>query len=662
MSDEKDNIPLYNSRIVDNYIKLIKAKYSYIDVEDLLKFARMETYQVKDEAHWFTQNHINRFHERLKEVTGNRDIAREAGRYAASPDALGIMRRYVLGLIGPQNAYELIGNYASKFTKSTTVKAFNRGPDKVEIVVTPNEGVKEEPYQCENRLGFFDAISTLFNYKLPQIEHPECTFLGGEACKYIVTWDKPLSYYWKKVRLISTFVLFVICTLSTLTLPLLNTVIVFGSSAILLLLITLYINKLDNTDLKNAVGVLQQSSDELTRQVSLNYENALLVNEVSQALSKELELNNILNNVINILQKRLDYDRGLILLANPDKTRLVTKAGFGYKPNELSRFMMSSGFHLDRKESKGVFILCFNLQRPYLVNDLSEIEESLTRRSLDFAKRMGVKSFICCPIIYEDESLGVLAVDNIKTKTPLLQRDINILMGIAHQIGISIHNAKLIDARFKQFQSILQVLAATTDARDPITAGHSEQVTEYAVGICSELELSQSYTEMIRVASLLHDYGKIGVDDSILKKPGRLSQDEYEQIKTHASKTRNILEQINFEGIYREVPEIAGAHHEKLDGTGYPLGLTSERIHFGAKIIAVADVFEALTSRRHYRDPMPINEAFDNLIESVGTHFDKDCVEALIGYYNSNASIPYLYNNPFKSTLENIKQQSEPIW
>ena len=83
----------------------------------------------------------------------------------------------------------------------------------------------------------------------------------------------------------------------------------------------------------------------------------------------------------------------------------------------------------------------------------------------------------------------------------------------------------------RQFQSILQVLAATTDARDPITAGHSTQVTEYAVGICNELGLSYNYTEMIRVASLLHDYGKIGVDDAILKKPGRLTSDEYEHIK-----------------------------------------------------------------------------------------------------------------------------------
>jgi len=322
-------------------------------------------------------------------------------------------------------------------------------------------------------------------------------------------------------------------------------------------------------------------------------------------------------------------------LANQDKTRLIAKGGFGYDPAQLNKFMLSgTWFHLDNINSKGVFVQSFHQKKPFLINNIDDIKDSITEKSFEFAKKLGVKSFLCCPIIYEDESLGVLAVDNVGTKKPLFQRDINILTGVANQIGISIHNAKLIEARFQQFQSILQVLAATTDARDPITAGHSEKVTEYAVGICNELGLSYNYTEMIRVASLLHDYGKIGVDDAILKKPGRLNDKEYEHIKSHAFKSRQILERINFEGIYQEVPEVAGAHHEKLDGSGYPDGLTEDEIPFGAKVIAAADVFEALTSKRHYRDPMKTNEAIEILVKGIGTHFDKDCVEALINYYN----------------------------
>ena len=110
--------PLYNSRIVDNYIKLIRNSYSFIDVDGLLSFAGMSRHQVEDEAHWFTQEQLNGFHKRLRELTGNKDIAREAGRYAASPDALGTMRRYMLGFVGPHIAYEHSRKSASQFMRS----------------------------------------------------------------------------------------------------------------------------------------------------------------------------------------------------------------------------------------------------------------------------------------------------------------------------------------------------------------------------------------------------------------------------------------------------------------------------------------------------------------------------------------------------------------
>ena len=210
----------------------------------------------------------------------------------------------------------------------------------------------------------------------------------------------------------------------------------------------------------------------------------------------------------------------------------------------------------------------------------------------------------------------------------------SLLMGIAPIIGISVRNASLIDMKEKQFKSLLEVLAASIDARDTLTAGHSLKVTEYAVGICGELNLSSDYTEMIRVSALLHDYGKIAVPDAILKKTGKLTAPEYEVVKRHSSVTKELLERINFEGILAQVPEVAGAHHEKLDGSGYPYGLKGKEIPLGAKIIAVADFFEAITAKRHYRDPMPLNVAFALLQEEVGVHFERRIVDAMISYYN----------------------------
>ncbi|MFQ3620182.1 MAG: HD-GYP domain-containing protein, partial [Spirochaetales bacterium] len=235
---------------------------------------------------------------------------------------------------------------------------------------------------------------------------------------------------------------------------------------------------------------------------------------------------------------------------------------------------------------------------------------------------------------------------------------LNLLMGIAPEIGISIHNALMIESQQRQFQSVLQTLAASIDARDFLTAGHSEKVTAYAVGICQELGLSREYTEMIKVASQLHDYGKIGIRDSILKKPGPLNSKEREEIKSHAEKTEQILRNIHFEGIFKEVPLIAGAHHEWVDGSGYPRGLKGEEIPLGARIIAVADFFEAITSKRHYREPMSFEQAIQVLKDESGRHLDPMVVDAFIAYITGIRTLkPYLSTQPVANYFPDARPQ-----
>ena len=627
-----DNRPLYNSRIIKTYMKFIKSRYNYIDVNELLSFSKIEPYQVEDEGHWFTQEQVDLFYEKVRKLTGNKDIAREAGRYATSPDALGTMRLYVLGLIGPAQAYEMVGKYASKFVKSSNYESKKIGFNRVEITVTPNGGVNEKLYQCENRMGYFEAIAGLFNYRHPKIQHPECLFKDGKVCRYIISWQKSRYAFWRKVRNYFALLLLALCLDFYYIYPDITSLVILPFSVLLVLWLTLYSRGLEIQELNAAINNLRDSSEQLVEQINVNYNNALLINEIGLAISKYIDIDDILTSIAKVLEKRLDYDRGMILLANEDRTKLIFRAGFGYTDEQLN-ILKNTSFHLGRPESKGLFIVSFREQRPFLINDIDEIKEELSPRSLEFAKKMGAKAFICCPIVYEEEPLGILVVDNIKTKRPLVQSDINLMMGIAPQIGISIHNAMLTEAKERQFRSILQVLAASIDARDPLTAGHSEKVTEYAVGICEELGMTKDYCEMIRVAALLHDYGKIGIKDDILKKNTSLSIEEHEEIKTHVEKTKKILEQVNFEGIYTEVPQIVECHHEKIDGSGYPKGLKGEEIPLGAKILAVADFFEAVTSKRHYREPMPLDTAFELLMDKSDIHFDRKIVEAFMRHY-----------------------------
>jgi HD-GYP domain-containing protein (c-di-GMP phosphodiesterase class II) len=622
--------PLYNSRITDTYIKLIKNKYSFVNITELLDYAGMSPYEVADQGHWFTQEQVNRFHERLLKLTGNENLAREAGRYAASPDAIGMMRQYFLGLVGPAKAYEMIGKATNNnFVRSSIYASRKLAANKVEITVTPRPGTKEQPFQCQNRIGFFEAVAAAFDVKLPRIEHTECMFQGGQVCRYIVSWEKSSHTFWEYTRNYTALFLSLLTAASIAISPQQGLERVLPASALAVLLMSVIALHSEKKALLAGQLNLKDLSDNLFKQLEINYNNALVTNDIGQVISKQTRLHDILDNVVQVLEKRLDYSRGLILLANPEKTKLVFHAGFGYFDEQLS-FLSKTTFQLDRPEAKGVFVVSFREQRPFLVGDINEIGGNLSGKSQNFAKQLLSQTFICCPIICEGESLGIIAVDNLKSKRPLVQSDVTLLMSIAPVIGIAIHNANLHEAKSTQFSSFLKVMAASIDARDPLTAGHSEKVTEYCEEICHELGLAEDEVEMIRVAALLHDYGKIGVPDAILKKNGRLSDLEYEIVKTHCHKTRDILEQVNFEGIYRQVPEIAGAHHEKIDGTGYPKGLKGKDIPLGAKIIAVADFFEAVTSQRHYRDPMQMEEAFRLLREGSGSHFERHIVEAFI--------------------------------
>jgi HD-GYP domain-containing protein (c-di-GMP phosphodiesterase class II) len=642
--EETGDVALYNSRVINPYIKLIKNKYSYVNISELLSYADMKSYEVADQGHWFTQEQVNRFQEKLQELTGNDDIAREAGRYAASPEAMGVMWQYVLGMVGPATVFALAGKVAGNFTRSSDYSSKRISSNKVELIVRIRDNCREQPFQCQSRMGWFEAMAAAVNHKVLNIEHPECLFQGGEICRYLISWERNLSDHLKTSRILAGIAAILAVAGYAVFDPKLAFSSVLPLVTIMLLVLSILVEKVEKRELLSILDNLRVSTDKLLEQIDINYNNALMTNEVGQAITKQssmqideyadshANIENILQNVVQIFEKRLDYKRGLILLSNSAKTRLEIKAGFGYE-DEHRELLKKSAFNLNRPQSRGAFVVSFREQKPILINELADIEDSLSLRSKAFARKMGAQSFICCPIICDGESIGVLAVDNPRSNRPLVNSDMSLLMGIAPVIGIAIRHAEHIEVRNRQFKSLLQLLAATIDARDPLTAGHSEKVTEYALGICREMELSTDQREMIRVAALLHDYGKIAVPDAILKKTGRLTIEEYEIVKTHSEKSREILEQINFEGIFKQVPEVAGAHHEKMDGSGYPRGIKGKEIPLGARIIAVADFFEAITSKRHYREPMPLEVAFRLLHEESGVHFDKKVVEAFSRYF-----------------------------
>ena len=623
---------LYSSRIISTYIKFLRKEYSHVDINDILTYAGMEKYQVEDEAYWFTQQQVDLFNERAVGLTGKDDIAREAGRFGLSPDSLGFVKSYILGCLSIGRVWEMGAKVSHKFSKSCTYESERLAPNQTKIVVTPKPGVQEKPYQCQNRMGYFEAVCTLFRHKFPQIEHTKCMFRGDDCCEYVVTWREFSYETWKKIRAFAGTCLSAAAVAMLVLYPPAGPVAVAVVLAVLLVFSS-YIWKLERREFQNGINNLSLSTEEVVKKMETSIKNMDFARQVVVALSLESNREGMMKQITSLFEKELDYDRGMIFLANKEKSRLEFYDSFGYTEKYMP-LLKKMNPNL-RPDSTGVFTVCFRERRPFLINDLDEIAEKLSSRSLDFAKQMGAKAFICVPIVSSNETLGVLALDNVVTKRPLLQSDLDLLLRLAPEIGMAVQNAMASEDKQRQFHSILQALASSIDARDPLTAGHSDRVTRFAIGIAHEIGLSYEMIEMIRVSALLHDYGKIGIADAILKKPGKLTDEEYDEIKTHATKTKQILDKIEFQGIYREVPDVASSHHEKYDGTGYPKGLKGTEIPLGARILAVADVFEAVTAQRHYRGPMPLRDAFDLLQRDKRKHFDPELVDAFMRFYEN---------------------------
>jgi HD-GYP domain-containing protein (c-di-GMP phosphodiesterase class II) len=258
-------------------------------------------------------------------------------------------------------------------------------------------------------------------------------------------------------------------------------------------------------------------------------------------------------------------------------------------------------------------------------------------KSVDEQTGYKTRCMLCIPLkALSGEIFGVIEVMN-KRKDVFTAADMDLLKSLSTYLSMFLENAILFKEQTNQFRSVLEVLAASIDAKDSLTAGHSSRVAQYTVGIAKELGFKEDDIDTLNVAALLHDYGKLGTDDRILKKPGRLTPEEYEHIKEHVANTRNILNKMTFSRKYRNVPLLASSHHERLDGSGYE-GMTGTKIPFMARIIAVADVFEAMTAKRHYRDPIPAAEAFQLLDEGVGSKYDGNIVRALKSHFKKSNS------------------------
>ncbi len=366
-------------------------------------------------------------------------------------------------------------------------------------------------------------------------------------------------------------------------------------------------------DLKNEIisrTEIKQSSNPMS---------ALL--NIAKTISTKTNIDSLLKTIADETTKSLNAERCSVFLLDRQSNELWSKVATGIDFEEI-RFPANKGL-AGHVAMTGETV---NIKDAYSDNRFN--------KEIDKQTGYHTRNVLCMPMRnMHYEIIGVLQVLN-KIGSCFTEYDEKILVTIGMNAGIAIENSKLFEKQEQMlkeqkrlFESFIDTLVASIDARDKITSGHSSRVKMYAKLICEKMNIEKSLSDLIEQAAILHDIGKIGIKDSVLQKEGKLTKEEYSHIQEHARITYEILSKIYDTKNTEQIAVIAASHHDKYDGSGYYRGFKGEEIPLGGRIIAVADVFDAITSKRHYRDKMPIKNVIKILIDDSGTHFDPKITE-----------------------------------
>jgi len=266
--------------------------------------------------------------------------------------------------------------------------------------------------------------------------------------------------------------------------------------------------------------------------------------------------------------------------------------------------------------------------KPLIVN--SPEKDPRFFKGVDERTEFKTRNIICVPVKVKAKTMGVLEAINRQEKGGFTKEDLSLLTSLADQVAIALDNSRVYQELEETFLQTADSLADTIEKRDPYTGGHTQRVTSYSLAIGKYLQLKPLERKRLKIASALHDIGKIGIEDHILKKPERLSPEEFDVIKRHSNMGAKIIEHI---WQLREIVPGVKYHHEHVDGMGYPDGLRGEEIPVLAKIVAVADTYDAMTTDRPYRKAMDKGAAIEELKKCSGTQLDQGVVEAFLQAY-----------------------------
>ncbi|NJD91306.1 MAG: HD domain-containing protein [Geobacter sp.] len=356
--------------------------------------------------------------------------------------------------------------------------------------------------------------------------------------------------------------------------------------------------------------------------------------KVGLAINSNMDSENIFRMIVDTTIETLHADIGYIIIHDKQKDalRVDTLIGHGTLPE--------GDIYIPKKDTS-VSGWVLNNAKPLLISDINDAPQFDRFSALGYER----KTLVCAPLIVKDEVIGTITVVNKNDGSTYSNDDLGLLTTIAAQASIAIKNAMLYDEQQKTYLNTIHALVSAIEASDSYTRGHSERVTKYSLTIAKRLGLSQERLKIMERAAILHDIGKIGINLALLHKVGRLTDEDVLDLQQHPEIGIRILEPIEF---LVDVRLCIVQHHERFDGKGYPNKLKGDDLLLEARVLAIADAFDAMTSDRPYRKALSLDIAVKELLDNAGTQFDPEIVPVFVELLEQGA-FPFFATAALKS-------------
>ncbi|MGB9628363.1 MAG: HD domain-containing phosphohydrolase [Thermodesulfobacteriota bacterium] len=356
------------------------------------------------------------------------------------------------------------------------------------------------------------------------------------------------------------------------------------------------------------------------KRIEERVERLALLSQLGQILNSTLDEREVRRRAMEAATQLMKAEVGSLLMVDEQKQQIYFDIALGDREEEIKTIYLNMG--------EGIAGWVAREGKPLIVN--APEKDPRFFKGVDERTDFKTRNLICVPVKVKGKVIGVLEAINKKGGEEFNKEDLSLFTSLSDQVAIALDNSRLYQELEEMFFQTAESLADAIEKRDPYTGGHTQRVTSYSLAIANYLSLGPLEKKWLKIASVLHDVGKIGIEDQILRKPAQLTPEEFNLIKRHSNMGAEIIEHI------RQLKEIVPGvkyHHEQMNGKGYPEGLKGEDIPLLAKIVAVADTYDAMTTDRPYRSALSKKTAIEELKKCSGTQFDQEVVNAFVLAY-----------------------------